>query len=626
MKKIVSIWVMLILSCVLSGQKLDDVTVYIDAWNVPKSTEIQEMNSYAIDIEMPSIMNVFYEDNPKSYNIAAFDDLQKYYDKDVFWNNLNKSHIFNFRQFYEDEDNPDFKINIKILQSYISVETKKDESKYSSNSDTFIGVIKGINVIQIDFLDKKGLLLYTLTDNYDKELETVATFNNYPILNKETALRLAREKYEKEGLTFFKKNYDDLSMLLSTMSTKIKNDLDIYLIKSSYTFYKLKDNKDYDFSVNNQNVENIITKADRLFHPDDYYGQIYTEAKKSIESWKLEVNKFNKEDKKERKVSWGMLHNIASAYMVLGDYDNALLYINQMKNIDYEKKETLYRESLLLKLKEEGLKDGISPKIIKKDFDKVNREEIKSVSELSKELILNFYFNKLISEFDNGVMPAIYLYNTPLADTDKVKEITENIKTDEQSIQVKYIYRNSKLIELSYIEGQNVYKNVLDYDGKISPVSIDLKCFKPDWNRKIEIDYDRRHEWWLLGTIYDPFYSKIKIRYIYNRKNNSVDVYYMRETTLSNGTISFFIDEKPFSEIKLDTYRRIPLEYGKDRYSISGLLYNDKGLVREFDYPTSNGNRKVTVDYKYDDKGNWIEKVGKIGDKIAFTANRTITY
>ncbi len=616
-----------LLTCNIYGQKIDKQVANVDSWTIPSNLGFQQMNSFGVNVEKPINMSLFYENDPKVYKAMDFESFPKYYDKPAFWLSGYKSLLFNFRQYYEDSLS-DFTINIKIVKSYISIETKKREER---GSVAYEGIIRGVNVVKMDFVDKNGKILNSLSDKSEKELRNIAVSNNYPITTKELALKLAKEDYDKNSMDYYKGNFDELTSLLSSISYKVKNDIDIYLVKEPYTFYTIKDN-DLDFSMVNKNVKNIVDNSNREYHPHDYYQQINESAQKSIEEWKVELTKYKTDNKKEMKMVWAILYDITSAYLILGDYANATSYVSQMKGLNYEKKETSYLEEKILYLKEKGFKDGVSSLITKKDFDKVNREKISSITDLAKELVLKFYLNDMISQYNNNVMPTIYFYNSSLQNQDKIKNITEEIKTKEQTIQVKYIYDNNKLTEVDYNEGQNSYKNMLGYENKsyslkYAPIFIDLKGYQSKLSRKIEIDYNNKYEWEILFTAFDPLFPDIKTRYIYDRKNNSIKVYYMHKYVLSNGTITYLIDKKTvIDEYKLDTFRRTITNYGKGRYGVYNIVYNNDGLIHSNSYNTSEAHKELIYEYKYDNKGNWIEKEAQMGSETVFKANRIIGY
>ena len=201
----------------------------------------------------------------------------------------------------------------------------------------------------------------------------------------------------------------------------------------------------------------------------------------------------------------------------------------------------------------------------------------------------------------------------------KEVKMGENTNGNSFNFDISFDKNGKKIEKTYYVKGKTAEKNAFKYKGKdITEETI----YNGDnsLNRRIIYKYNNN----LLSTkeVYNPEGELMYEIFIKRNKDNEgiteVFKYHKKEVSLPKH-LNLIYDYENKSGFEINFAGNAAIEiYNK---------HNNKGECTESEYfQESKLQKKVTFKYKYDNKGNWIEKVGYVGDTPETIVVRKIEY
>ena len=292
--------------------------------------------------------------------------------------------------------------------------------------------------------------------------------------------------------------------------------------------------------------------------------------------------------------------------------------------------------------KEGKTKEGQS---FKKYDERGNEVYLKTITNDGKAFFVNKTFNeknqnvlnegqdingdnyKKVMKYDDEKLIKTEFYIADKLSTSTVVEKASNgtfkeIKTDhtaEKIQSIKEYDQHENLIKESIYQKKDTIYKTCTYDANANLIEeVKVSKFRP---------------------------RSVRSTYTYNDKNLMVEQSnYEFDGKLESKTIYKYRSDETFEEVMKENSHGV-----KDRHK-----YDENGLKVEHAYSRDGNNWQVlevreynrqgdqikrvsftkegdllkdrSFEYKYDDKGNWIEKIKKYGDRISMTTKRTIEY
>jgi len=256
-------------------------------------------------------------------------------------------------------------LTITPLPSRFSVDVKENSSLSSGQkATTYKGELNYLYGTNVTLATQNGEILYEETFNQVRNLYNISAYNNFGITSIDLATDLVVKEFESQSNLYIERalpysaEYEAADKLILAIDYQR-----IDKILALYSFSKSK--KDPNLELVNTSVEEIKTQLDALEDTEDYQTKLKETLLPHIEMWKSLLPNYDKTDRKQQKIYWGLVANISGAYYAFGAYDNALEAYNLLQGVKYRDDHTYLKE-----LPEEQMALVNTPR--NKDFKAIN--------------------------------------------------------------------------------------------------------------------------------------------------------------------------------------------------------------------------------------------------------------
>lgn len=312
-------------SNVLLSQNPKRQVLYFYDWNYP-----------SVDIPETKLSLVF---NEKSLSTPLYINGKKAIPNVVTSKNEISPEVLerlNFRTF-QLVANSDAEVVLTMtrLPSRFSVDVK-DVSKLSSGqtAKTYKGELNYQYGTNVTFAKKSGEILYEENFNQVLNLYNVSAYNNFGITSTDLATDLVVKEFEGQRTRYIERALPNSTDYAA--ADKLLMAIDYQRIDKKFVLYSFsKSKKDPNLELVNASVEKIKTQLDVLEDTEDYHTKLKELLLPHIELWKSLLPNYDKTDRKQQKVYWGLVANISGAYYAFGAHDKSLETYKLLQGVKY---------------------------------------------------------------------------------------------------------------------------------------------------------------------------------------------------------------------------------------------------------------------------------------------------
>ncbi|SHJ31021.1 hypothetical protein [Pseudozobellia thermophila] len=219
--------------------------------------------------------------------------------------------------------------------SVLEISTFRSKEGPGSEEYRYKGELKLHSGIKIEITDARGRLLHEkiLEDYYT--LYTINVHNNKSITSEKKALELTKAHFMDNVENYMAEANGAVSgPLRYKLVAYLQDVLDLRRKKESLYVYTFKKKKGFDFSGIQASIEDLKSLSDVELGAD-YQKDMEDLLLPKIDFWRKEISKYDRRDKRQVKVVWGLLANICGAYHALGAYEKALGVYKEVEGLDY---------------------------------------------------------------------------------------------------------------------------------------------------------------------------------------------------------------------------------------------------------------------------------------------------
>ncbi|MFA8436724.1 MAG: hypothetical protein ACEPOZ_19625 [Marinifilaceae bacterium] len=300
-------------------------------WHLPGTVIPSDLNTYTIkygEVPFKEIQFVAANDRYRSHNHSIAFDKKKLFDGGIY-------KVMALTQF---KHVPylylaDIKILVKVTDLGYKVKAKGNK-KLGSDKSTFTGELLGVCNVSVSVEDKQGNKLYETKKQAKDLLAEVSSLNNLVITKEDVAFDQIIKKYNKKPEEYKKKLIKSLNDNIVKLGRKVVQNIDFYIQSTKLPIYTIKKKKGYDFTGVNGKTKQFMDVVSQSYS-DQYQSMVSDSARSVVDFWKQEMQKYDPQNKKDKKVLWSLLSNITSAYYIIGDYENAIENTEKLNDLNH---------------------------------------------------------------------------------------------------------------------------------------------------------------------------------------------------------------------------------------------------------------------------------------------------
>ena len=236
-------------------------------------------------------------------------------------------------------ETPDFILEFTDLGvKHILNVIEKTEGYGKNRGKVYTGNVDISSSIKLVVKDMKDNILYDKVYKLNYNSESAGVYNNASIKSSQTALSQIKKQYYANAIEYrSNKNLNIADDVIRKISKLLKSLFSNYYESKRINLFLIKKEKKYGIQ-NNDQVEKLIA-MNKLEFNDSYLESLEKIGEESLIIFERELKKIkNKTDKKQKKIYWSILSNIAGINYALGNYDKAIEYAKMRESVDYNTK------------------------------------------------------------------------------------------------------------------------------------------------------------------------------------------------------------------------------------------------------------------------------------------------
>jgi len=309
-------------------------------WHLPGTVIPSCLKTYTIryaDVPFKEIPFVVAHEKFKSQNHSIAFDKKKLFDGSVY-----KGMALRQFKFVSYVNEADFQIRValKNLRFKVCAKEKKD---IGSDKAIYKGELLGLCNLSMAVVDKQGNNLFETEKQVEKLIEEVTSSNNQAIMQRDVAFDLILQKYRKKSDEFQRKLVVLLNENIKKLGREVVKNIDFYIQSTELPIYTMKRKKGYDFVRVNEKTNQFMEVLSQSY-TSQYDSTAFGEAKAVIQFWEQEMQKYDPQNKRDKKVLWSLLSNITSAYYVVGDYERAIQTTGKLDELNHRWNNEIIKE------------------------------------------------------------------------------------------------------------------------------------------------------------------------------------------------------------------------------------------------------------------------------------------
>ncbi len=223
-----------------------------------------------------------------------------------------------------------------IAPSFILSTSKFTEGPLSAPIHRFSGNLEHISGIKVTIKQGENIVLFEETIKNRSDLLHIEELNGVPIPTPDIALKSIQDEFFANVPAY---NSQARHIFINDTENKvievIQKTLDVRQDKERFFLYSFNKKKGFELEKIKESVESLEDLFDARKAEQNTNG-LRALLTPKIEFWQAEASKYNPEDKKEKKIYWGLLANVSGAYYALGEYKKALEVAEKLKSVKYK--------------------------------------------------------------------------------------------------------------------------------------------------------------------------------------------------------------------------------------------------------------------------------------------------
>ncbi|WP_047245910.1 hypothetical protein [Maribacter thermophilus] len=320
------------------GQNPKQKSVDYYSWNYPLVKSISRNIGFSVDEEpLPVRAAIFYR------NGEEVDFLEGRNVKTTISSSfVNDLDLWSYKTVPFDK--ADVRVYFVPQPTVFKVIGYKEKRGVNGDEDRYTGQLKMLRSLKIEVKDTQNNMLYETVLEDVNELHSISAFENQSIKTEQKAIDLMKAHFLENPEKYFARAGGSLSgPLYYKMIVHLQDVLDVRRKKSTLYLYSYNKKKGYDFSELQNSIDQLVNLAD--IDPGPHYQSLLEDRLlPKIDFWRTQVTKYNKKDKKERKIVWGLLANISGAYYALGENEKALEVYKEIEQLNYRASYTYLKD------------------------------------------------------------------------------------------------------------------------------------------------------------------------------------------------------------------------------------------------------------------------------------------
>ncbi|GAA4112058.1 hypothetical protein GCM10022393_10230 [Aquimarina addita] len=199
----------------------------------------------------------------------------------------------------------------------------------------FSGNIQYSYGVEIKIENAENEIVFEKKITKKSNLLKIERYNKALIPSANQALSLAKQAFLSSPTNYVQSgNGEFKTMLYDDVIEEIHQALDVRYEREKFYLYSFNKKKGFELEGIAASIEELEVINDWK-ESEDYEQKLREILLPKIEFWTQESAKYNPQDKKGKKVYWGLMANISGAYYALGEFQKALDIYEKLSVVSY---------------------------------------------------------------------------------------------------------------------------------------------------------------------------------------------------------------------------------------------------------------------------------------------------